>query len=191
MQQLHCVTKNRLKALNWYPNRTTLTKYLPFESNLESSSVEGCFRKFKLDIEESKDYEEIISNAVAKAGDCIQALVSHHPIKAQVVLELRFFHDSYEGREYASKVFRSIVEPIILGDDLEKYLSRSRIYLKGQIELYRRNGSGWQFDGFNAAFLEASHYHPMAGSGKVKIPQTVKREIFCQSGAIGVPIQSL
>ena len=99
------------------------------ESNLESSSVEGCFRKFKLDIEESKDYEELLSNAVAEAGDCIQALVSQHPIKAQVVLELRFFHDSYEGREYASKVFRSIIEPIILGDDLEKYLSRSRIYL--------------------------------------------------------------
>ena len=145
------------------------------ESNLESSSVEGCFRKFKLDIEESKDYEELLSNAVAKAGDCIQALVSHHPIKAQVVLELRFFHDSYEGREYASKVFRSIVEPIILGNDLEKYLSRSRIYLKGQIEQYRRNGSGWQFDGFNAAFLEASHYHPMAGGGKVQISAVVKK----------------
>lgn len=39
------------------------------ESNLESSSVEGCFRKFKLEIEESKDYEELLSNAVAKAGD--------------------------------------------------------------------------------------------------------------------------
>lgn len=145
------------------------------QSNLESSSVEGCFRKFKLNIEKSRDYEKLLSNAVAAAGACIQDLVSQHPIKAQVVLELGFFHDSYEGREYANKVFRSIIEPIILGDDLEKYLTRSRIYLKGQIELYERNGSGWQFEGLHAAFLEASHYHPLAGSGKVKIPPTVKK----------------
>ena len=144
------------------------------ESSLECSSVSGCFQKFKLNVRESKDYEELLSNTVSTASYLIRDLVSHHPIKVQVVLDLGFFHDSYEGREHAIKVFRSIMEPIILGDNLKKYLNRSSSYLKGQIEMYERNGSGWQFEGLNNAFLEASRYHPMAGSGKVNIPPTIK-----------------
>ena len=144
------------------------------ESELESSSVKGCFRIYNLDIENSVDYDVILSNATAKASTFLQNLVSIHPIKSQIVLDLEFYHDSYEGRDYANKIFRSIMEPVLVGDNLCKYLARAKTYIKGQIELYERQGSGWQFDQFNKAWLEISKYSPLSGAGTVDIPKLVK-----------------
>ena len=144
------------------------------ESELESSSVKGCFRIYNIDIENSVDYDVILSNAAAKASAFLQNLVSIHPVKSQIVLDLEFYHDSYEGRDYANKIFRSIMEPVLVGDNINKYLARAKTYIKGQIELYERQGSGWQFYQFNKAWLEISKYSPLSGAGTVDIPKLVK-----------------
>jgi len=144
------------------------------DTHLEFSALSGCFKKFNLTVENSLDYDEILNNVTKSAGTYLTDLISSHPVKAQIVLDLEFYHDSYEGREFASKVFRSIMEPLLIGDDLEKYLARARTYLKSQIELYERNGSGWQFSEVRNVWLEASKYSPLSGSGVVFIPKIVK-----------------
>ena len=144
------------------------------ETDLECSSVKGCFRIYNIDIENNLDYDEILSNVTTVANTFLQDLVTVHPIKSQIVLDLEFYHDSYEGRDYASKIFRSIMEPVIAGDDLGNYLSRARSYLKGQIELYERLGSGWQFNKLNRAWLEVSKYSPLSGGASVDIPKLIK-----------------
>ena len=75
----------------------------------------------------------ILANTTNSAGTFLKHLISTHPVKAQIVLNLHFYHDSYEGREFASIIFRSIMEPLLVGDDLDKYLAIARIYLKSQI----------------------------------------------------------
>jgi hypothetical protein len=144
------------------------------ETELECSSVKGCFRIYNLNIESSLDYDEILSNTNTSAKTLLQDLVSINPIKSQIVLDLEFYHDSYEGRDYASKIFRSIMEPLLVGDNLSKYLERAKAYIKGQIEQYERLGSGWQFNKFNKAWLEISKYSPLSGSGTVDIPKLIK-----------------
>ena len=144
------------------------------ETNLKCSSVSGCFKIFELDVQHSLDYDEILSNVIKAAEPFFRDLLSIHPIKAQIVLDLEFFHDSYEGREYASKIFRSIVEPLLFGDKLEKFLDRAQTYLKAQIELYERLGSGWQFSKLKNSWIEVSKYQPLSGAGTVDIPKLVK-----------------
>ena len=144
------------------------------DTHLECSALSGCFKKFNLSVENSLDYDEILANVTNAAGTFLHDLISAHPVKAQMVLDLQFYHDSYEGREFASKIFRSIMEPLLVGDNLDKYLARARIYLKSQIELYERNGSGWQFSELSNAWLEVSRYSPLSGSGTVGIPKLVK-----------------
>lgn len=144
------------------------------ETHLECSSVSGSFKTFKLNVENSLDYDKMLTSLLTAAKALILQLVIQCPIKAQVWLELKFFQQTSYGKEETGRIFRSIIEPLLEGSKVDEFLERSKVYLKKQIEWYERNGSGLQFNGLRNAFLDASKYMPLSGGSSFIIPKVVK-----------------
>ena len=140
----------------------------------QCTSVAGFFNSYQLEVEKSGDYDEVISNTCTAAKDLLNKLLKKHPIKAQIIIGLTFYRQTSGGKVLSEKVFRSICEPLLLGDNIEDFLSRAAVYIKSRIEEYEKHGSGWIFDELKSSHLEAAKYTPLRGSGTVKIPRAVK-----------------
>ena len=144
------------------------------DSEERCASVSGFFNSYQLEVEKSGDYDEVISNTCTAAKDLLNKLLKKHPIKAQIVIGLVFYRQTSGGKVLSEKVFRSICEPLLLGDNIEDFFSRVKIYIKARIEEYERHGSGWVFEELKCSHLEVAKYTPLRGSGSVKIPRVVK-----------------
>ena len=87
-------------------------------------SISGYYKSFNLDIPESNDYDQIISDSCESASSRLIRILEKNPVKAQIVIGL-FFYQEVEGeRNYQEKVFRSICEPILVEDDLTDFFPR-------------------------------------------------------------------
>ena len=191
----HLLTHNQFKSCRYCKNQIRSDKLFRHEVlckslvderlcnrfNVESlhhtthcSSVSGHFTCLELAVEDEIDYDAILWNACADAKRLLESLLSHHPVKAQLVLVLSFYRQPEDRNEVSEKVFRSICEPLLLGDDIDEFLARVRIYIRGQIQNYERLGSGWIYEGLKCARLEVAKYNPLSGSGTVEIPNKVK-----------------
>lgn len=140
-----------------------------------SSSVCGYFTIYNLDVEQSSDYDKILGDVCNAASTQLMDLVLCHPIKTQIIASLLFYKEKFGEREESEKTFRSICEPLLIGDNIEEFLARARTYIKARIEEYERLGSGWIFDKLQSAHLEVAKYSPLAGSGSVAIPNKIKK----------------
>ena len=78
-------------------------------------------------------------------------------------------------KEYSEKVFRSICEPVLPGNDITGFFTRVKTYILARIIEYERNGSGWIFDSHKSSHLHVAKYNPLRGAGHVKIPEKVKK----------------
>ena len=107
-----------------------------------SSSISGFFKSYKLNIDESSDYDKILSNACKEAKSKLEVFLQRHPVKAQIIINLSFYKERLGEREISDKTFRSLCEPLLAGDNLEDFLSRAKVYIKRGIEEYTRLGSG-------------------------------------------------
>ena len=140
----------------------------------QCASVSGFFKSYQLQVEKSGDYDEVISNTCTAAKDLLTKLLKKHPIKAQVVIGLSFYRQTLGEKVLSEKIFRSICEPLLMGDDVEDFLGRAKTYIKARIEEYEKYGSGWIFDELKCSHLEAPKYTPLRGAGTVRIPKVVK-----------------
>ena len=158
-----------------YCNRTTGI-HQHIEDDPECSSVTGFFNTFTLKINESSDYDVILNESCSAAKEKLAAYLSKHPIKAQLVITLIFYKNNSSGeREESEKAFRSVCEPLLLGDEIDKFLVRSKETIRLEIESYQRYGSGWIYDRHCASRLELAKYNPLAASGSVYIPKKLKK----------------
>ena len=92
------------------------------------SSVSGFFRSIELPVTTSNDYDNILDETCQLSKERLSHYVSRHPVKAQIVLKLSFYKEKDGEREEMPKVFRSLCEPIKLGDDVDKFLQRAKQY---------------------------------------------------------------
>ena len=104
----------------------------------------------------------------------IQILQSH-PVKAQLVISLSFHKHVNGEEEQSEKIFRSICEPLLLGDNVDDFLSRAKSYIRHGIDTYERLGSGWIFDELQWAHIEIAKYSPLSASGNVSIPEKLSK----------------
>ena len=139
------------------------------------SSVSGYFRSFDLNVEKSSDYDQILADSCTAAKKKITQILRAHPIKAQLVISLSFHKHVHGEEERSEKMFRSICEPLLLGDNVDDFLSRAKSYIRHGIETYERLGSGWIFDDLQCAHIEIAKYSPLSASGKVSIPKKLNK----------------
>ena len=57
--------------------------------------------------------------------------------------------------------FRSICEPLVMGDSLNGFLDRAVEYIRANITKFEEMGSGWQFQELNTANVETARYRPL------------------------------
>ena len=145
------------------------------ETSSTCSSVCGYFNFYKLNVENSNDYDKIIESTLHSAKVLLQDFVKQQSIKAQIVIELLFYKHTVGEREVSEKVFRSLCEPLLMGDDIDSFLNRAKIYIRARIDEYERHGSGWIFDQLQCSHLEVAKYSPLSASGTVAIPQEIKK----------------
>ena len=138
------------------------------------SSVSGYFRTYALNIEASKDYDDILANACKKAETLILAILQHHPIKVQLIVTLNFRRYVVYNDITEEKSFRSLCEPLLKTDNIAEFLYRAKIYIRHGLETYEKMGSGWIFDSFKSAHIDIAQYMPLAGGKPVDIPKKVK-----------------
>ena len=137
-------------------------------------SISGYYKSFDLDIPDSNDYDQIISDSCESARPKLIQILEKNPVKAQIVIGL-FFYQEVEGeRDYQEKVFRSICEPILVEDDLTDFFPRVKAFIRAGIDEYVRHGSGWIFDQLHSTKLEIAKYSPLSASGTTYIPQRIK-----------------
>lgn len=145
------------------------------DNDPDCTSVSGVFNKYKLDVEDSSDYDMILSKACEEAKPKLLSFVSKHPIKGQLLVTLIFYKDTIGGtRVDSEKTFRSHCEPLLVGDIIDDFLRRAKERIKAGIEQYERLGSGWIFDKHSSSELEIAKYKPLAASGSVYIPKKLK-----------------
>ena len=139
-------------------------------------AVSGCFKSYELQIPgEITDFDTIISNVSEAAKALLSQILKEQSIKSQVLLSLSFYRHNEEENEVVSRTFRSICEPLLIGDPIDSYLGRVKAYIRKAIEEYERFGSGWLFDKFHSAHVEVAKYRPLSGSGTVNIPDNIKK----------------
>ncbi|MCP4456717.1 MAG: hypothetical protein GY816_01615 [Cytophagales bacterium] len=126
------------------------------------SSVFGFFQSIKLNVEESADYNQILTDTCQAARTKLSTYVQKHPVKAQIVVALSFYKEIHGETVKCDKVFRSICEPIMVGDELTDFFHRVKIHIRYGIEQYVRFGSGWIFDRLHSAHLEIAKYSPLS-----------------------------
>ena len=114
----------------------------PLDKCDHESSISGFFRSIELSVSSSTDYENILDEIAHLSKDYLAHYVSQHPVKAQIVLKLSFYKEKAGEREEMDKVFRSLCEPIKLGDDSNAFLQRAKHYIRARIEEYHKLGSG-------------------------------------------------
>ena len=156
---MHLKTHNHLKICKYCKNMIRTYKLLNMRYCVKISFFVCLFFFvfFVLNVRTAHSYTHtFLAKTTNAAGTFLKDLIYTHPVKAQTFLDLHFYHDSYEGREF-------------VGDDIDKYLARARIYLKSHLELYERNVSGWQFLEVSNVWLEVSKYSPLLESGSVEI----------------------
>ena len=160
-------------------DETLCNRYTGVHEHLDSdstcSSVSGFFKSFELDIEVSADYDQIISSTCQAAKTKLSVLLQKHPIKAQIIIGLSFYKQVQGEKDTSDKAFRSLCEPLLVGDSIDEFLSRAKVYIRASIEQYERLGSGWIFDKFHCSHLEVAKYSPLSASGTVKIPRKIKK----------------
>ena len=160
-------------------DETLCNRYSGVHEHMDSdelcSSVLGFFKSYELKVDNSGDYDHIILDSCAAAKPKILHFLSKHPIKAQLVIGLSFYKGVYEETETSEKVFRSICEPLLAGDDIDEYLARAKSYIRHGIEVYERLGSGWIFDGLKCSHIEVAKYSPLSASGMISIPKKIKK----------------
>ena len=140
-----------------------------------STSVSGYFNSYKLNVEDNFDYDTIIARTLEATKSLLLQFVTEHPIKAQIVITLSFYRQITEEREVSDKVFRSICEPLLMGDDINNFLNRAKVYIRAQIDAYERLGSGWIYDHFQCSHIEVAKYDPLSAAGTVIIPEEIKK----------------
>ena len=145
------------------------------DSDEQCSSVSGFFKSYELQVDESSDYDRIILDSCTAAKSKILNFLGRHPIKCQLVIGLSFYKGVYEETESSEKVFRSLCEPLVAGDDIDEYLARVKSYIRHGIEVYERLGSGWIFDTLKCSHLEVAKYTPLSASGTITIPEKIKK----------------
>ena len=119
------------------------------ETMATCTSVSGFFNVYELKVEQSNDYDVILKRTCNAANLLLQDFVKYQPVKVQIVVDLLFYKQTLDGREESEKVFRSLCEPLILGDNISSLLNRAESYIRARIEEYERHGSGWIFDQFH------------------------------------------
>ena len=87
------------------------------ESNATCSSVSGYFNSYERNVENSIDYDVLISRTLEATKVLLLQFLIEQPIKAQIVLILSFYRQPAGEKEVSDKVFRSICEPLLMGDD--------------------------------------------------------------------------
>ena len=142
----------------------------------DASSVCGFFTSYELKIKRSKDYDVILDETCSTAQTVLKEYLKRTPVKAQIVLGLTFYKDidAMANNATSEKYFRSICEPLLVGDDLDKFFNRAKVYIRGKIDEYQRYGSGWIFNSSKCAHLELAKYCPLAASGNITIPKKIK-----------------
>ena len=146
----------------------------PLDDCDHKSSISGFFRSIELPITSSTDYDNILDEACQLSKEKLTSYVSRHPVKAQIVIKLAFYKERFGEREEMDKVFRSLCEPIKLGDDIDTFLQRAKHYIRARIDEYQKLGSGWLFEKSHCAHLELAKYNPLSASGKVNVPKVVR-----------------
>ena len=141
---------------------TGVHEHLDFDSTC--SSVSGFFKSFELDIDDSADYNQIISSTCRAAKARLSEYLQQHPVKAQLIISLSFYKQIHGEKDVSDKVFRSLCEPLLVGDNIDDFLARAKVYIKAGIEQYERLGSGWIFDKFHCSHLEVANYSPLSAS---------------------------
>ena len=144
------------------------------DGRLTCEAVNGTFRSYELNILKHKDYELIMTEVTRAAKHLIVKLLEQGPIKAQIIVTLTFEKRNNEGYITSEKVFRSICEPLVLGDDLEKYVSRVKYYIMQRIQEYERHGSGWVFKEYNCSNVDVADFHPLRASGTSWVPKKLR-----------------
>ena len=139
-----------------------------------SSSVSGYFRSYELNVPKTKDYDQILIDSCLHATSLLKELLKNGALKSQLIIALKFFKENASGRQTSDKTFRSICEPLLIGDDVDKLMNRAKIYIRARIEEYERHGSGWIFQELQCVHLEVAKYCPLSASGSIDIPQKLK-----------------
>ena len=127
-----------------------------------SHSVNGLFKNYQLDVEDAMDYDVVLNNIMTTAKTLLQKIVTTQPIKAQIVLNIKFNNTTTGLVDYyADASFRSICEPLVMGDSLDGFLDRAKAYIHTNITTFEEMGSGWRYHELNSANLEAACYRPL------------------------------
>ena len=146
------------------------------ENDPDCSSVAGFFNTYNLNVEGSSDYDVILNETCHAARDKLTAYLYKHPIKAQIIVTLVFYKNNVNGdKEESEKAFRSVCEPLLIGDEIDPFLLRTKETIRLEIDTYQRFGSGWIFDKHCNSKLEIARYSPLSASGTVFIPKKLRK----------------
>ena len=118
-------------------DETLCNRYTGVHDHLDSdstcSSVSGFFKSFELDVEDSADYDQIISYTCLAAKAKLSDYFQNHPVKAQIIISLSFYKQIHGEKDTSYKAFRSLCEPLLVGDNIDDFLSRAIVHIKAGI----------------------------------------------------------
>ena len=141
-----------------------------------SSSVNGYFKRWEIPIEKVENYDDMLQELGEKLKIMLGNLLQTDPLKVQVIITVGFNHDHVdEGSVYTEVTFRTICEPILLGDSLDEYISRVKDQHRLSIESFERLASGWVYECLMAAFLDGAKYKPLTAGSYIKLPKRLTR----------------
>ena len=141
--------------------------------NCSASSVNGYFNRWDIDIADSQDYLYMLEEYGKKSNIILTELLKLHPVKSQAILTLTFEHREVEGLTFTEATFRTIIEALAFGDDLDSYMSRVKAQLQMSIEKFQRMSSGWIYSDLVAAHVDAAKYIPLTAGANIKMPKKV------------------
>ena len=140
-----------------------------------ASSIDGFFRRWDLHVAPSSDYDTMLTTVAEAAKDILQNILLANPVKSQFTISVGFTHDELDGStSFTEAFFRTRMEPVLIGDNLDSYLARVAALLRLQIEDFERLGSGWSYDNLISARLEAARYVPLTAGAYIEIPNSIK-----------------
>ena len=129
------------------------------ENDPDCSSVSGFFNLYTLEVDNSSDYDVILSQSCTSAKKKLVKHLIKYPLKAQIVISLVFYKNDPSGERVESeKVFRSACEPLLIGNEVGGFLARAKETIRIGIDTYQRFGSGWIFDKLCSSKLEIARY---------------------------------
>ena len=141
----------------------------------DSSSVSGFFRRWDLDVSPSDDYDTMLSNVTESAKPILENVLQSNPVKSQITISVGLTHEEIDGSaSYTEAYFKTRIEPILIGDDLDTYLARVAAQLRMKIQDFERLGSGWVYDSLILARLELARFVPLTAGAYIEIPKKIK-----------------